>query len=119
MAARLWSGVRRVILWDYPRASWQYDVMVALILAFTFLTPRDWFRDQPRPSSIVMIEGHEGTDVLWIAPELLAGVPQRRQHAVASELIQKKFGRKFDLLRLDPIFDAESEIKGYMAQVQP
>ena len=38
--------LKRFILWDYPRASWQYDVMVGIILAFIFLTPREWFRDQ-------------------------------------------------------------------------
>jgi hypothetical protein len=27
----------RFLFWDYPRASWQYDVMVALILAFFFI----------------------------------------------------------------------------------
>ena len=42
------GGLKRFILWDYPRASWQYDVMVGVILAFIFLTPRSWFRDQPR-----------------------------------------------------------------------
>src|SRR5438309_1891400 len=40
--------LKRFILWDFPRASWQYDLIVALILAFIFLTPRDLFRDQPR-----------------------------------------------------------------------
>jgi hypothetical protein len=42
------TGLKRFILWDYPRAGWQYDLMVGLILAFIFLTPRDWFRDQTR-----------------------------------------------------------------------
>lgn len=36
--------------WSYPRGSLQYDIMVAIILAFIFLTPRHWFRDQPRPT---------------------------------------------------------------------
>ena len=36
--------------WTYPRGSVHYDVMVTLILAFIFLTPR-WvnFRDKPQP----------------------------------------------------------------------
>ncbi|HET9784904.1 MAG TPA: hypothetical protein VFP94_08105 [Terriglobales bacterium] len=37
--------------WSYPRGSLQYDIMVALILAFIFLTPRHFFRDQPRPQA--------------------------------------------------------------------
>ena len=36
--------------WTYPRGSLEYDVMVALILAFIFLTPPRFFRDQPRPA---------------------------------------------------------------------
>ena len=119
MAGKFWSGVRRFLLWDYPRAGWQYDVMVALILGFIFLTPREWFRDQPRPASIVMLEGHTGTDVVWIAPEVLAAVPKTARQSTAASLIRQKYGKGFNLVRLDPILDAESEITGYMALVKP
>ncbi|HEY8056430.1 MAG TPA: hypothetical protein VIE13_11030 [Terriglobales bacterium] len=37
--------------WSYPRGSLQYDIMVAIILGFIFLTPRHYFRDQPRPQA--------------------------------------------------------------------
>ena len=37
----LWRG----IFWTYERASWQYDVMVILILAFIWLTPPGWLFD--------------------------------------------------------------------------
>lgn len=36
--------------WNYPRGSLEYDIMVGIILVFIFLTPRHFFRDQPRPS---------------------------------------------------------------------
>ena len=114
-----WRRVGRFVLWDYPRASWQYDVMVALILAFIFLTPRGMFRDQPRPTSIVSLEGHSGLDVLWLAPELLQGVPESEKSSKATALIVKKLGRGVTLVRLDTILDAEKEPTGYMALVQP
>ncbi|MGH9416880.1 MAG: hypothetical protein ACRD01_09655 [Terriglobales bacterium] len=38
------------IWWSYPRGSIEYDIMVGVILAFIFLTPRHLFRDQPRPT---------------------------------------------------------------------
>ncbi|HEY7839069.1 MAG TPA: hypothetical protein VIC54_10770 [Terriglobales bacterium] len=38
------------IWWTYPRGSLEYDIIVGLILAFIFLTPRGFFRDQPRPA---------------------------------------------------------------------
>jgi hypothetical protein len=35
--------IKNVVLWNYGRTSWQYDVLCALILAFIFLTPPNWF----------------------------------------------------------------------------
>ena len=37
----LWNG----FFWTFERATWQYDVMVIVILAFVWLTPPDWIKD--------------------------------------------------------------------------
>jgi len=37
------SILKDIILWKYERASWQWDVLCLLILAFIFLTPKPWF----------------------------------------------------------------------------
>jgi CDP-diacylglycerol--glycerol-3-phosphate 3-phosphatidyltransferase len=37
----LWNG----FFWTFERATWQYDIMVICILAFTWLTPPDWIGD--------------------------------------------------------------------------
>jgi hypothetical protein len=113
--------VKRFVLWDYPRASWQYDVMVGIILAFVFLTPRELFRDQPRASSsIVMLPAGHDSSVFWVEPELLNNIPEQERPAKAEELLRNRTGgKKRDLVRLEPIFDAEQEIKGYMAFTKP
>lgn len=113
------TGLKRFILWDYPRACWQYDVMVGLILAFIFLTPREFFRDQPRTASIVMLHGDQGRDVYWIEPHMLAEVPESERASAASVLLRKQFGKNFQIVRVEPIFDSESEIRAYMALVKP
>ncbi len=112
------SGVQRFICWDYPRACWQYDVMVALILAFVFLTPREWFRDQPRPASVVLVHEEAGSQVFWIEPQLLGNAVPDRRKAAAADLLRKRTGKTYHILRVEPIFDAESEIKGYLAVVR-
>jgi hypothetical protein len=39
--------MKNIILWSYERASWQWDVLCLLIVAFIFLTPKVWFeRDE-------------------------------------------------------------------------
>lgn len=115
------NGLKRFILWDYPRAVWQYDVIVAVILAFIFLTPRELFRDQPKPTSIVMLPGeHSGAaGVFWIEPELLAGVPEAERSTKASTLLKNKTGKKQNISRLETIFDSEQDIRGYMAYTTP
>jgi hypothetical protein len=107
------------LFWDYPRAGWQYDVMVGLILAFIFLTPRSWFRDQPRASSIVMLPSERGATVFWMDAEQFAKVPEADQAAQASTLIKARTGKKYSIVRLEPIIDSEQEIKGYMAFTTP
>jgi hypothetical protein len=111
--------MKRFLLWDYPRAVWQYDVMVALILAFIFLTPRNLFRDQPRAYSITMLPAEHGANVYWMEPELLTGFAEDNRAAKASELLRSRHGRSQALIRLEPIFDNEKEIKGFLAYTRP
>ena len=89
------DGIKRFILWDYPRASWQYDLMVGMILAFIFLTPREWFHDQPRvpiASRMEALPGPNGSDVYWLEAELLAGVPEAERVDKARNLIRRQTG---------------------------
>jgi hypothetical protein len=39
--------IKSYILWTHPRGGFHYDVMVTVILAFIFLTPRSVFKDSP------------------------------------------------------------------------
>ena len=115
-------GVRRSVLWDYPRATWQYDVMVAVILGFVFLTPRNWFRDQPRiphSSNIAMLPSEQGSNVFWVEPELLDEVPEAQRTVRLGEILSVRTGKKQVVTRIETIFDAEKEIKGYMAFARP
>jgi hypothetical protein len=121
--------LKRFILWDYPRASWQYDVMVGVILAFIFLTPRSWFRDQqrmPQASQVTLLGGGHGNDVLWIDPELLAGVPEnQRVQKLADilksrpEIVKGRMGKKLAITHVEPILDSEGEVQGYWAFANP
>lgn len=118
----MFSGVKRFVLWDYPRASWQYDVMVGIIVAFVFLLPREWFRDQPRipqSSEIALLPASHGGNVYWIEPELLSAVPENRRGEKLGEILKKKTGKQPVITRIETIFNSEDEIKGYMAFSKP
>ena len=103
--------MKRFIFWDYPRASFPYDIMVALILAFIFLTPADIFRDRPRASDVAMLPG----GIYMIGPEELAGKPDAERVKRAAELIRKRYHENVTVLKVEPHVGAEQEVKGFMA----
>jgi len=121
--ADIQNGIKRFILWDYPRGVWQYDVMVGLILMFLFLTPREWFRDQPRianPSSIVKLPAQHGVEAFWLDQPLLDGVSKDQRPQKAAVLISARTGKKASVQRIQEIVDPEeNEVKGYIVHTTP
>ena len=109
--------LRRLIFWDFQRTSWQWDIIVTLILAFIFLTPRALFRDQPRAASIQMLPEQQG---YLIEPKLLSNVAEADLPQKAADLVNQRFKTHTAILRVEPVFDdSEHEITGYMAYTKP
>ncbi len=115
--------LKRFILWDYPRASWQYDVMVGIILAFIFLIPSDWFRDQPRTpdaSEITMLPGEHGHPQFFVPEKVLADTPEDQRPGRLTQLLQaRRRSRTLTVTRVEPILNSEGELQGYMAFARP
>ena len=98
--------MKRAILWEYPRESWQYNVVVGLILLFIFMTPRGWFRDQPRTphaNQVMRLGAGHGEGVFWIEPELLAGVPEDQRLLKLGEILKRRTGKTQAITRIEPI----------------
>lgn len=113
------SGLKRIILWDYPRAGWQYDIMVGLVTAFVFLTPRAWFHDQPRilqASQILALPNGAG----YLAPpELVNRIGENRRTAELSRILTARTGKKQTVSDIEPIQDAEHGVRFYIVRTRP
>jgi hypothetical protein len=108
------GALKRFIFWDFPRGSWQYDVMVGLILAFIFATPKTIFHDQPKAANVEILRNG-----FWIDPQVLTGVPENEMLARASAAVNAKYKTNTKILSVDPIFNDEQELEGYMAYTKP
>jgi hypothetical protein len=110
--------LKRFIFWEYPRASWQYDIIVGLILAFIFLTPRDWFRDQPRIPYIRSVAALP--NAYFVVPETLDSVPENLRVGRLTELLRtRESNKKLVVTRVEPLVDSEGELRGYWAFTRP
>ena len=117
----MFGGLKRFILWDYPRGVWQYDVICGIILLFVACAPRNWFRDQPRipHASQVTSLPRPGEAVFWIDPELVVSVPEAQRLSALGRILTSRTGKTQTLTRIEPIYDSEKEIKGFMAFAKP
>jgi len=106
------NALKRFILWEYPRASWQYDVIVGAIVVFIFVTPHFVnFGDRPKAASVAIVRGG-----YWIEPQQLAGVPAPMLPARAAAVVNAKYKGHAVIASVEPIYDDdEQELKGYLA----
>ena len=44
----MFDAIKKAILWQYRRGTWQYDIFCLLIIAFIFLTPKAWFEKREK-----------------------------------------------------------------------
>ena len=111
--------------------TWQYDVMVALIVAFVLLTPRHWFHDQPRPTvSVQMVSQDAGNRIATYRVEASAlganrgttdsgpAIVQRRAHDVLRDSVRELKGTSFQVVRVDPKLANDGTIAYYDVTVQ-
>jgi hypothetical protein len=105
--------LKRFILWDYKRGSWQYDVMVGIILAFIFLTPRTWFRDWPRTPQAKTIATVPGG--FFVPPDQLEGLSESERVAKLTDRVRAEASNpRLSVTRVEPILDSEGELLGYV-----
>jgi hypothetical protein len=108
------GAIKRFIFWDFPRGSWQYDVMVGLILAFIFITPKTIFHDQPKAANVAILRNG-----FWIDPQVLNGVAESDMLSKASAAVNAKYKTRTTIVNVDPIYNDEQELEGYMAYTKP
>jgi hypothetical protein len=101
--------LKKLIFWEYPRASWQWDVIVALILAFIFLTPRSWFNDQPRANQVAMMSAGR----FFVDPAALSGLDEAQKLNKVRDLIEKRYREKVRITQIEPVVE-ENEVRGYV-----
>jgi len=119
--ASLWrrfrQTVRGFLLWRHERGSWQYDVMVVLILLFVFGTPRAWFRDLPlTPVGVGMeirVLQKSGDTTRYRIPANLLWQYGDSPEAGARVLLAPRHSKPFTITGIVPVEDDAGAIVWY------
>jgi hypothetical protein len=131
----LWRGVVRTVFWSYERGSWPYDLMVVVIVIFVLLTPRAWFRDQPRSavvsSASIKLLGDDALnqtqtyriDSTVFAVEKRTAKPtpelERETHDILGRTVDSLKDHTFQIVRIEPVRSDTGLVLFYDVTVHP
>lgn len=123
MIRKLGAAIYRGFFWTYDRGTWQYDVMVILILAFIFLTPRSWFRDRqasPLPTSdIVLLLNDPAQKVYQVRASLMKVEADGSVEQSAAKLLETHTGKSVEVIRVEPsLKDSRGKVISYAVWVR-
>ena len=123
MLRKLGRAFYRGVFWTYARGTWQYDVMAILILAFIFLTPRDWFHDKPAPvempsADVVLLVNGETHKVYRLRAALIDPKADATAAQGAQRLLRHYTGKSLEIIRIEPARDSRGEVVNYTVWVR-
>src|SRR5579872_2873423 len=123
MLRKFCLAVYRGFFWTYERGSWQYDVMVILILVFIFATPRQWFHDQPLqmaapPSDVVLLQDDPTQQLYQLRAGLIDNETADALHQSVQRVLRRFTGRPVEITRIEPAVDSSGQVVSYAVWVR-
>jgi len=108
--------IKSYILWTHPRGGLHYDVMVTLILAFIFLTPRSLLKDSPinrpvHPNEILVKPDGPNAFVYVVAASNLPA--QESDIQAALKRVLESIAGKIEVSRYEELRDTSGKLTGY------
>src|SRR5205823_5921454 len=101
---------RKIVFWNYPRTSWQWDVLCVLILAFIFLTPKSWF------ASKGFQQDRSAVSTIILPVELVGTQPDSSQIESRARIASGRPNATIGKVRA--IFNAEGKVTGYEVDIR-
>ncbi len=114
----------RFFFWSHERGTWQYDLAVAAVITFIFLTPRSWFHAQVQPASstagiqLLTEEPAVHLKVYRVSAEGLPAADKPGLERAVHQALGKNLQPPFTILRIDPVTEADGSVLWYVVTVR-
>lgn len=120
MLTKLGAIFRPVWLWNYRRGAWQYDLICASILAFIFLTPQEFFGDQPRPAVVQQVQrltvDGATESVYWVDAAVLGEVAPEAANGAIEALLRKRREEHVRVISARPEAGPDGTVAAYLVR---
>ena len=110
----LFTTLKKIFFWNYPRNTWQWDLLCVVCLIFIFLTPKSWFASGERAPQNVHQSPVAATLVL--SPEVIANEEDKAQ---IERQVKALTGReKFEVVKVRRILDTEGRTRSFEVDIR-
>ncbi len=116
--------MKRFLLWSFERGSFQYDVIVAIIVAFIAITPTSAFKDRP---DYMRVTGSNpvresvddnGKPVFTVQIETPPFSAENVTKAAALDRLQHSVNGSFKVARMIPIYNTVGALIAYSIWIE-
>lgn len=129
LASKVWYGIKlvvtRCILWSYERGSWQYDLIVIVMLAFIFLSPRAWFNDRPtlqmtdlRHQQGIVEMSRINREVTYLVDARLVKSRDEGPDSAIPIILKERLQKSVTVKSINPVIDRHKVVLGYTVLVE-
>jgi hypothetical protein len=124
--AKIKLVVSRSIFWSYERGSWQYDLIVAVILCFIFLTPRAWFQKAPTLGmvdlhhfqGVVEVSHSKAQHTYMVDARLVQSRATQSPEEAARDILEEGLHKQYHVVSIQPVQDSNGVILSYRVMVE-
>jgi len=119
----IWRTIRGYILWQHERGTLHYDIMVTLILIFTFFSPRLInFNDKPiarnpHPTDVIVSTDADGRLLYQVAASALSPGDDRSVREQLLRIIEPISGA-VSIVSYESVFDRKGNVQSYKVVVK-
>ena len=126
----VWKKIKyvcvRSVFWTYKRGSWQYDIILVVILAFIFLTPRSWYTPQPPPPVTGFLKNQGIVEIgrikedwsYFVDARLVKSRPNQKPEEAVRDILSERLKTPLTVKSVDEIQDKKGAVFGYIVVVQ-
>lgn len=113
---KIFKEIWGFVMWTHERGGLRYDIMVGLILAFIFFTPRAWFKDRPPPPAREEVQEIDAGSFRLDA-KLLAREEKNLEDG-AKRVLKNFTGKEVKVHRLEPVLDGDGRVLAYHVWIE-
>jgi len=120
----IFRTIKKLFFWGYARNTWQYDVLCALILAFIFLTPLNWFdtesvmknRPAGEPAQVTEHQKPSASKVIFSVADNTSA--QMTQNEIENRVRDITGRTEIEVLSAQPKRDGSGKIVAYEVDIR-